>query len=92
MSRTGRTAILVGWLFMVPPPGETDAPIERWIQLSAYDTAAECETFKSRWYESVLRGARRADGELDEKAFLRLYRAGSFHARCVPAQAVYPRQ
>ena|SRR5437016_2057154 len=58
----GAVILLGGWLLMLPPTVEdpqdrakkgfgwravTDAPIPKWDQLEAYDTAAQCEAVKA---------------------------------------------
>jgi hypothetical protein len=55
-----------------------EAPISTWRQLSAYDTASECE--KARKAGSVGALTRR---DLDSAVTMN-------DARCVPADAVYP--
>src|SRR5439155_25179653 len=56
---TAAAILLGGWVLMYPPtmkdPGDrtfgwravTDAPITKWDQLEAYDTAAQCEAVKA---------------------------------------------
>ena len=49
--RSYTRVLLGGWLLMSPPIGKSgniysDAPIRDWEQVSAYDTAGECETGK----------------------------------------------
>ena len=54
MSRSAHAVILLGgWLLMVPPRTfkadgtvetlDPSAPITKWMQMAAYDTAKECE-------------------------------------------------
>ena len=69
MTRHARAVILLGgWLLMLPPTVKdpqdrardgfgwravTDAPITKWEQFQAYDTAAECKAAKAgaEWYQ-----------------------------------------
>ena len=79
--------MLGGWLLMLPPSEpkvvdgrirttvDTEAPIARWSQESAYDTARACEAGKAGLANIVI-----PDHLLP--AFVA--------AKCVPAEAVYP--
>jgi hypothetical protein len=93
-----RGTLLAGWLLMIPPyeiKGDRHvlAPSgdkRRWIQESAYDTAADCETAPAKLRAdgkkaaegvSVLETVKRWD------AFEGILDVG---ALCVPAEHVYP--
>jgi len=79
--------LLGGWLLMVPPSKtlvvdgrisvkvDTDAPIARWSQDSAYDTARACQ-------DGIAGLASRKIPEHLASVYVA--------ARCVPAEAVYP--
>jgi hypothetical protein len=48
---------LLGWYLMMPPPYSADvhsldesAPMTSWTQLSAFDTAKECEDYKLEFH------------------------------------------
>jgi hypothetical protein len=77
---------LAGWLLMLPPPikqggkltPNTNAPLSDWKQRAAYDTARECEAARfDNFSTSKLDG----DGDMAD-VFI--------HARCVPAEHLYP--
>ncbi len=82
-----RTAIvLLGWLLMMPPleDGSTisldeKAPITRWDQAMAYDTATQCEDSKTRLWEARMERSG-PDHILTHQIEL---------CRCVPAEHVY---
>jgi hypothetical protein len=79
--------LLGGWLLMVPPSetkvvngsietkADTAAPIARWLQDSAYDTARDCQAAFAGLADRVI-----------PDMMLPVYVA----SRCVPAEAVYP--
>jgi hypothetical protein len=83
----GAVLLLGGWLLMVPPSRphvdggrmsdsiDKEAPIARWSQDSAYDTARDCQAGLAGLANRVI-----PDEMLPE------YVA----ARCVPSEAVYP--
>jgi len=53
MINYGLVAALSGWL-LVAPGFNVDAPLERWRQVQAFDTARECETAKrERWSQAL---------------------------------------
>lgn len=93
------SGLFAGWLLMQPPliqePGQSDqhkvdlrAPIEQWIQISAHDTAAECERRKVDELKTVIELTRTASGKTDVSKEP-LVDAG-LRARCVPAEYIYP--
>ena len=78
---------------------DTDKPVNQWDQDSAYDTAAQCEEAKSHEWKDASDGLAKAvrDGPKDLKknhmAQIKSLSAYTMnHARCVPADAVYPAQ
>jgi hypothetical protein len=51
---------LVGWYLMLPPIARDDkrysdesAPMSQWTQLSAFDSAKECEEYKLKFHEHM---------------------------------------
>jgi hypothetical protein len=89
--------LLGGWLLMSPPvikdakaPGgyrvDPTAKVADWTQVSAHDTATDCERAKSSKTLDAISLAERLgkkDG-IDELA------AAASHSVCVPAEYVYP--
>ena len=69
-----------GWLLMaLKPGGDADLPIDKWNQLAAFDTAAECESARFRSLSPT--------GEVQQ------YAPGDdtpYRIKCVPGDAVYP--
>lgn len=97
--RDAASGILAGWLLMQPPliqePGKPDrykidfrAPIEQWIQISAHDTASECERRRVDELKTDIDVTQKATGKTDVSKEP-LVDAG-FRARCVPADHIYP--
>ena len=93
------SGVFAGWLLIHPPliqePGKSDqhkvdfrAPVAHWIQISAHDTAAECEQRKVDELKSVIELTRTASGKTDVSKEP-LVEAG-FRARCIPAEHIYP--
>ena len=93
----GRTLLAVGWLLMSPPlvkddkaPGgrpDPSAKIDDWIQVSAHDTATDCERAKSEKAVDLITALHDLAGRknpLDEPAV-----AAALQAICVPASYVY---
>lgn len=91
--------LLAGWLLMSPPlvkddkaPGgyrvDLNAGVESWQQLSAHDTATDCERAKSEKALAALSAAedRKAGKKnlLDEPIV-----DAATHALCVPADYIY---
>ena len=86
-----RLALFGGWLLMCPPPvakpGNPDAPIAEWKQLSAHDTATGCQNTLSELLHDA--AAILANGISASKA--ERDRADCWiDAKCVPSEAVYP--
>src|SRR5882724_3903149 len=89
--------LLGGWLLMSPPllkdakaPGgyrvDPAAKVADWTQVSAHDSATDCERAKSgKALDAITLAERlgRKDG-LDEAA------AAAAHAVCVPSEYIYP--
>jgi hypothetical protein len=87
MRRHAHAVVLLVWVLMVPPSQsdirdgrptvtvDKDAPISRWSQDSAYDSARECQAGLAALAKRTI-----------PDAMLPIYIA----ARCVPAEAVYP--
>jgi hypothetical protein len=75
---TYATILLCGWLLMLPPGinGDTNAPIAKWFQESAYDSARECQA-----------GIARLNTDADMAKYMPAVVIGT---KCVPAEAVYP--
>src|SRR5437773_4590732 len=71
----------------------TEAPLTRWVQEAAYDTARECERAKeANTHEHVgAQGVKHTAKSLGEEAAVRLT-VSALAARCVPSEAVYPPQ
>src|SRR5438552_9225053 len=71
----------------------TDAPLTRWEQEAAYDTARECEHGRDEYQHQHIgaQGVKHTAKSLGEEAAVRLT-AAALGARCVPAEAVYPPQ
>jgi hypothetical protein len=109
--RRSRIFLLGGWLLMHPPPiksgehgepipnnGMESAPISAWWQVSAFDSAKDCEAAKERYVDRADEQIRRrGKGELTEderkpgmRALDGAFLAAKGSARCVPADAVYP--
>jgi hypothetical protein len=82
----GAVILLGGWLLLTPPikprDGEPDVddkmPVKKWDQLSAYDTARECQDA----IDSLFAKAK----EKDDKLHVNMYAT----ARCIPAEHIYP--
>lgn len=78
--------LLAGWILMLPPfarrEGKTvvndEAPIAKWEQDSAYDTAEACEYGRVEIYGHFQ--DKQDEHGMDRYTF----------ARCVPSEAVYP--
>lgn len=57
---------LIGWYLMIPPLDKSNqpdfsVPLSSYMQASAYDTAAECESAKSNALENVSRSIKRKE-------------------------------
>jgi hypothetical protein len=58
LCRGAATSVLAGWYLMVPPsipPGSTHGykrPLSQWRLVQAFDTADQCEDFKSTFFDS----------------------------------------
>lgn len=66
-----------GWYLIVPPrsKGQYDyeAPLRKWSQFSAYDTAEQCQNGLNYWHESVkkkLEGATDAKSRAETQKYL----------------------
>lgn len=89
--RCRRAAVLVvaGWLLMMPPPmndkewPDREAPIVKWTQESAHDTANECEVARAKQEDEALTASLK-----DPKSRPDIPRVIAM--RCVPAEHVYP--
>ena len=93
---------------MAPPIGKSgniysDAPIRDWEQVSAYDTAGECETGRQEvWGKAgnaqkrLAESGRKAMSDNAKKFIgdvtktLDLVDESNLYIRCVPAEAVFP--
>ncbi len=72
MKKTHAAALaLVGWYLMMPPRDpltalpDHSAPMTRWLQLEAFDTAKECQAAKFAYHERLAKKDQaRADYEL----------------------------
>jgi hypothetical protein len=73
-----RTAIILlgGWVLMIAPEGNTNAPITEWIQAGAFDTAADCERERMPFINN------QTDSSNMASLIMTL--------RCVPAEDIYP--
>jgi len=82
-----RAVILLGGWLLTAPPYYKDAqphhdPLSKWWQVSAFDTARQCEDAKFKIFPH-----REWDIELKEHALMPVVRA-----ICVPADYIYPPQ
>lgn len=90
--------VVAGWLLMSPPlvkdakaPGgyrlESSAKVADWNQLSAHDTATDCERAKSERTVNAISMAQRLAGKKDvlEEPLV----AEAMHALCVPSEYIY---
>ena len=87
--RASALLLLGGWLLMLPPwemkdsdghavvKVDQEAPISRWEQESAYDTARECQAGKA---------SLKAERDVASAMLVAVIAA----ARCVPSNVVYP--
>jgi len=76
-----------------------DAPVSEWRQVSAHDSAAACErqkrteldyiTATRRKEKAARKKAEPKEAARDEAAFQQVWEL-DFHARCVPAEHIYP--
>ena len=96
---THAVILLGGWLLMQPPPtfrsgsAEPDnfdfgAPISRWWQKAAYDTAKDCEAAREK-EEHENRTIFLKDSPPEKRTMAAMV-ARDLAGRCVPAEAVYP--
>jgi hypothetical protein len=85
--------LLAGWILMKPPMfmQAQSVPITEWEQISAYDTAADCEKKREEAIQQI-----RDYGKLEEKRdgkidlhTAEMWRA-SLNSRCIPADHIYP--
>jgi len=94
--------LLGGWLLMQPPliehkhpPKDTvhlHAPIQEWWQVSAHDTAKECEETKQDILKEVARlsvGATPETKNPPKDSLVDSFKQ-VLNARCVPADHLYP--
>lgn len=86
--------LFAGWLLMAPPLVEdqlyfrgirpaTEAPIARWEQISAHDTAKECEAYRRV-------GLRELEQSDDKSSVVYSEKVKILSARCIPADHIYP--
>ncbi len=95
MGRLGFAIVLFsGWLLMEPPLVEdefylegvrpaTEAPVASWEQVSAHDTAKECEAYRRAGLQELEKSGHKS--KLLYRERIRL-----LSARCVPADHIYP--
>lgn len=74
------TAVLLGgWLLMIAPGHENTRdpakPVSQWVQMFAYDTAADCEAQRVDFLSKAPESGQRLLAE---------------RTRCVPAEHIYP--
>lgn len=68
--RHAAALVLVGWYLMMPPPivgthkPDSSAAMSEWEQISAFDTATECENFRLALREKSVK-----EGQKDRAAF-----------------------
>jgi|SRR5882724_372559 len=98
MNHSAQSAILLsGWLLMAPPPtfksdGTLDtltpsAPISKWMQMGAYDTAKECqEALSDRIRTLDTKSKKLHEGDEATHTIVIQTLAG----KCVPTESVYP--
>lgn len=90
--------IVAGWLLMSPPlvkdakaPGgyrlDSAAKIDEWTQVSAHDSATDCERAKSEKAVDVIAAAAQLAGKKDvlDQPLVN----AAMHALCVPADYIY---
>jgi hypothetical protein len=93
----GTGFLLSGWLLMSPPvlkdsrnPDahrvDTAAPISKWRQDSAHDTAKECEAEPTENYKISGTKQNKAASESTRRGWERYW----LSSRCVPSEEVYP--
>jgi hypothetical protein len=95
-----RTAVVLmgGWLLMSPPltkdakaPGgyrvDPQAKLSGWIQISAHDTATDCERAKSQRAVDAISAVRHLSG--DKNVLQQPLVDAAMHALCVPVDSVY---
>jgi hypothetical protein len=96
--RAAGTTLVAGWLLMSPPlikdskaPGgyrlDSDAKVADWNQLSAHDSATDCERAKSQRALDAISMSRRLTGKKgasDEPLVTE-----AMHALCVPSDYIY---
>lgn len=79
--RRATLAWLIGWYALIPPLGHLGAgadrlaPLARWEQIRAFDTAEACE-------QMAMGYAKRLAGQLDDEGSRALYRQVQY-VRCV---------
>ena len=95
------TTLLAGWLLMSPPlikdakaPGgfrlDSTAKVADWNQLSAHDSATDCERAKSQRALDAISMGRRLAGKKDTSDEPLVNEA--MHALCVPSDYIYGTQ
>ena len=86
MSRRAQAVLLFGgWLLMLPPIKDgridEDAPIAKWRQWSAHDTAQACQSEQTQVFAQAKKKNSNM-GPVMEEAIVA--------ARCVPSEHIYP--
>jgi hypothetical protein len=74
LGRRSAVWLVGGWLLMLPPENDRSAPVQKWTQEEAFDSARACE-------ESRHNPPKYLPDKVAE-VWLR--------ARCVPAEYIYP--
>lgn len=89
--------VICGWLLMYPPtikgPDgqallDTSAPITKWDQRSAHDTAQDCERAKQE-YGALMTDTARSYKDPKDRLFMG---EAANAARCAPADHIYPQK
>jgi hypothetical protein len=97
-TRAAGTTLLAGWLLMSPPlikdakaPGgyrlDSNAKVADWNQLSAHDSATDCERAKSQRALDAISMSQRLAGKKDTSEEPVVNEA--MHALCVPSDYIY---
>jgi hypothetical protein len=96
--RATAVTLIGGWLLMSPPlvkdakaPGgyrlDSSAKVADWNQLSAHDSATDCERAKSQRALDAISMSQRLSGKKDATAEPLVNEA--MHALCVPSDYIY---
>lgn len=91
-------ALPCGWVLLSPPTKEglkvdgklaARLPLSAWTQVTAFDSARECESEKGRWQKEALDQLGKADMDEKQKSELTVeILVFSISQRCVPFDAI----